>query len=44
MGSGTTAKVSIKLNRNFVGSEISEEYYEVANKRINQNNNTNQYW
>ena len=44
MGSGTTAKVSVDLNRNFVGSEISEEYYEVANKRINQNNNTNQYW
>lgn len=44
MGSGTTAKVSLHLNRNFVGSEISEEYYEVANKRINQNNNTNQYW
>lgn len=41
MGSGTTAKVSLHLNRNFVGSEISEEYYEVANKRINQNNNTN---
>lgn len=44
IGSGTTAKVSLHLNRNFVGSEISEEYYEVANKRINQNNNTNQYW
>jgi site-specific DNA-methyltransferase (adenine-specific) len=44
MGSGTTAKVSLHLNRNFVGSEISEEYYEVANKRINQNNTTNQYW
>lgn len=44
MGSGTTAKVSLHLNRNFVGSEISEKYYEVANKRINQNNNTNQYW
>ena len=44
MGSGTTAKVSVRLNRNFVGSEISEEYYEVANKRINQNNNTNHYW
>lgn len=44
MGSGTTAKVSLHLNRNFVGSEVSEEYYEVANKRINQNNNTNQYW
>jgi len=44
MGSGTTAKVSINLNRNFIGSEISEDYYKVANKRINQNNNINQYW
>ena len=44
MGSGTTAKVSVDLNRNFVGSEISEEYYEVANKRINENKSINHYW
>ena len=44
MGSGTTAKVSIELNRNFVGSEISEEYCEVANKRINQNENTRKFF
>ena len=44
MGSGTTAKVAIDLNRNFVGSEISEEYYEVANKRINQNENTKKFF
>lgn len=44
MGSGTTAKVSIDLNRNFVGSEISVEYYEVANKRINQNENTKKFF
>ena len=44
MGSGTTAKVAIDLNRNFVGSEISEEYHEVANKRINQNENTKKFF
>jgi len=44
MGSGTTAKVSLDLNRNFIGSEISEEYYEVANKRINQNENTRKFF
>ena len=34
MGSGTTAKMAIKNNRNWIGSEISEEYVELANKRL----------
>ena len=34
MGSGTTAKMAILNNRNWVGSEISKEYCEIANKRI----------
>ena len=34
MGSGTTAKMALKNNRNFIGSEISSEYCEIANKRI----------
>lgn len=34
MGSGTTAKMCILLKRNFIGSEISEEYTNIANKRI----------
>jgi site-specific DNA-methyltransferase (adenine-specific) len=34
VGSGTTAKASILLNRNFLGSEISKEYYELSLKRI----------
>ena len=34
MGSGTTAKVAILNNRNFIGSEISEEYCTVAEERI----------
>lgn len=35
MGSGTTAKMAIKNNRKFIGSEISQEYCDIANKRIN---------
>ena len=34
MGSGTTALASIRLNRNWIGSEISEDYVQVANKRL----------
>jgi site-specific DNA-methyltransferase (adenine-specific) len=34
MGSGTTAKMSIVLGRNFIGSEISEEYLKIATERI----------
>lgn len=34
MGSGTTGKVCVLNNRNFIGSEISEKYCEEARKRI----------
>jgi site-specific DNA-methyltransferase (adenine-specific) len=34
MGSGTTAICSIRGKRNWIGSEISKEYVELANKRI----------
>jgi site-specific DNA-methyltransferase (adenine-specific) len=34
MGSGTTGLVASKLDRNYIGSEISPEYCEIANKRI----------
>lgn len=37
MGSGTTAKMAIETGRNFIGSEISEEYVSIANKRIGFN-------
>jgi len=33
-GSGTTCVVAMKKNRNFIGIEISQEYCEVANKRL----------
>jgi len=36
MGSGTTAKVAKLSNRNFIGSEISKEYCNIAKKRISQ--------
>lgn len=34
MGSGTTAKMAILNNRNYVGSEISKEYCDVAHQRL----------
>ena len=34
MGSGTTAKMALKNNRDFIGSEISKEYCEIAEQRI----------
>ena len=36
MGSGTTAKMAILNKRNWIGSEISQEYCEIAEKRINE--------
>lgn len=34
MGSGTTAIACLQEKRNFIGSEIDEEYYNILNKRI----------
>lgn len=36
MGSGTTAVASQNLNRNFIGSEISKEYCDIAESRLKQ--------
>ena len=36
MGSGTTAKVAQILNRKWIGSEISNEYVEIANTRLKE--------
>lgn len=36
MGSGTTAKMAILTNRKFIGFEISDEYVEISNKRIEE--------
>ena len=38
MGSGTTAKLSIIHNRNYIGSEISGEYCEIIKQRLNKFN------
>ena len=35
MGSGTTAKMAILNNRNYIGSEISTEYCEIIKQRLN---------
>jgi DNA modification methylase len=34
MGSGTTAKMAKINNRNYIGSEISNEYFEIAEQRL----------
>jgi len=34
MGAGTSALVSLKLNRQFIGFELNQEYVNIANKRI----------
>ena len=39
LGSGTTALACLSVNRSFIGSEISEEYIEIINKRINDSSN-----
>jgi site-specific DNA-methyltransferase (adenine-specific) len=36
MGSGTTGVVCKELERNFIGIEISPEYFKIAERRINQ--------
>lgn len=41
MGSGTTGVACAKLNRNFIGMEISEEYFNIASVRINEENQPN---
>ena len=35
MGTGTTAIVAKKLNRNYLGSELTEKYYDIINQRLN---------
>lgn len=36
MGSGTTAIACMNTNRNFIGFEMDQKYYEIANKRIKE--------
>ena len=34
MGTGSTAEVCLRTKRNFIGSEMSKEYIDIANKRL----------
>ena len=34
MGSGSTAEAALRANRNFIGSEMSKEYFDLCNKRV----------
>lgn len=34
MGSGSTAEAALRAERKFIGSEMSEEYFKIANKRL----------
>jgi DNA modification methylase len=34
MGAGTTAACCIESNRNYVGFEIDEKYYDICRRRI----------
>ena len=36
MGSGTTAIAAINTKRNFIGFELDENYFNIANERIEQ--------
>ena len=36
MGSGTTAKMALLTNRKFIGFELSSEYCDLANKRLDE--------
>jgi len=36
MGSGTTGKIAKQLNRDFIGIELDENYFEIAKKRISE--------
>ena len=36
IGSGTTAIAAINTNRNYIGIELDENYYNIANKRVNE--------
>ena len=39
MGSGTTGVACVKLDRNFIGMEIDPKYFEIAKRRITEEEN-----
>jgi len=36
MGAGTTAAMAMASDRNFIGFEIDEKYYDIAMRRVEQ--------
>jgi DNA modification methylase len=44
MGSGTTAVVALKHNRNYIGIELNPEYIKIAEKRISETTGLMSYW
>lgn len=36
LGSGTSGVASVKLNREFIGIELSQEYFDLSVKRISE--------
>ncbi len=38
MGSGTTAIACLNTNRNYIGFEIDKQYFDIAERRINEHN------
>ena len=36
IGSGSTAVACINTKRNFIGMELDDKYFEIAEKRINE--------
>ncbi|MBQ1799365.1 MAG: site-specific DNA-methyltransferase, partial [Prevotella sp.] len=36
MGSGSTGVACVNLNRNFIGMELKEEYFDIAKERIHK--------
>ena len=39
MGSGSTGIVALKNNRNFIGIELDEKYFNIAKERIGEDEN-----
>lgn len=44
MGSGTTGVVTERNNRNFIGFEIEQKFYEIAKKRLDENTRQLTLW
>jgi DNA modification methylase len=44
MGSGSTGVACINTNRDFIGIEMDENYFNIAKKRINEHTKQNKLW